>query len=66
MGQENKRSINVANSFGAPFEEDDRDAKTWFLYHNYIGSMFEMFKKVIGALLRLSMTILCMVMCVCL
>ncbi|KAN0127169.1 JAB1/Mov34/MPN/PAD-1 ubiquitin protease domain containing protein [Lactarius tabidus] len=48
MGQENKRSINVANSFGAPFEEDDRDAKTWFLYHNYIGSMFEMFKKVIA------------------
>jgi 26S proteasome regulatory subunit N8 len=46
LGQDNKRSINVANSFGVPFEEDDRDAKTWFLDHNYIESMFEMFKKV--------------------
>jgi hypothetical protein len=49
LGQDNKRSINVANSFGVPFEEDDRDAKTWFLDHNYIESMFEMFKKVNGA-----------------
>jgi len=46
LGQDNGRSINVANSFGVPFEEDDRDAKTWFLDHNYIESMFEMFKKV--------------------
>ena len=49
LGQDNGRSINVANSFGVPFEEDDRDAKTWFLDHNYIESMFEMFKKVNGA-----------------
>ena len=48
LGQDNGRSINVANSFGVPFEEDDRDAKTWFLDHNYIESMFEMFKKVNG------------------
>jgi 26S proteasome regulatory subunit N8 len=46
LGQDNGRSINVANSFGVPFEEDDRDAKTWFLDHNYVESMFEMFKKV--------------------
>ena len=54
LGQDNGpkgRSINVANSFGVPFEEDDRDAKTWFLDHNYIESMFEMFKKVNGAFL---------------
>ena len=48
LGQDNGRSINVANSFGVPFEEDDRDAKTWFLDHNYVESMFEMFKKVNG------------------
>jgi JAB1/Mov34/MPN/PAD-1 ubiquitin protease len=49
LGQDHGRSINVANSFGVPFEEDDKDAKTWFLDHNYVESMFEMFKKVNGA-----------------
>lgn len=48
LGQENSKSINVANSFGVPFEEDDKDAKTWFLDHNYVEGMFEMFKKVNG------------------
>ncbi|KAI0253472.1 maintenance of mitochondrial structure and function-domain-containing protein [Lactifluus subvellereus] len=46
LGQDHGRSINVANSFGVPFEEDDKDAKTWFLDHNYVESMFDMFKKV--------------------
>ena len=41
-------TINVANSFGIPFEEDERDAKTWFLDHNYIDGKYEMFKKVNG------------------
>jgi len=46
LGQDNGKSINVANSFGVPFEEDDKDAKSWFLDHNYVESMFDMFKKV--------------------
>jgi hypothetical protein len=50
LGQDNGKSINVANSFGVPFEEDDKDAKTWFLDHNYVEGMFEMFKKVNGTL----------------
>ena len=29
-----------------PFEEDDRDPSVWFLDHNYIESMSDMFKKV--------------------
>lgn len=29
-----------------PFEEDDKDPSVWFLDHNYIESMNEMFKKV--------------------
>ena len=29
-----------------PFEEDDRDPSVWFLDHNYIESMGDMFKKV--------------------
>ncbi|KDQ61314.1 hypothetical protein JAAARDRAFT_173973 [Jaapia argillacea MUCL 33604] len=46
LGQDNGKTINVANSFGIPFEEDEKDPKTWFLDHNYIEQMWEMFKKV--------------------
>ncbi|KAI0345400.1 Mov34-domain-containing protein [Trametopsis cervina] len=46
LGQDNGKTINVANSFGIPFEEDEKDPRTWFLDHNYIEGMWEMFKKV--------------------
>ncbi|KAG1756861.1 maintenance of mitochondrial structure and function-domain-containing protein [Suillus paluster] len=46
LGQDNGKTVNVANSFGIPFEEDERDSKTWFLDHNYIEGMYDMFKKV--------------------
>jgi len=46
LGQDNGKTVNVANSFGIPFEEDEKDSKTWFLDHNYIEGMYEMFKKV--------------------
>ncbi|KAF9496700.1 Mov34-domain-containing protein [Pleurotus eryngii] len=46
LGQDNGKTINVANSYGIPFEEDEKDSKTWFLDHNYIESMYELFKKV--------------------
>lgn len=46
LGQDTGKTINVANSFGIPFEEDEKDSKTWFLDHNYIDGMYEMFKKV--------------------
>ena len=49
LGQDNGTTVNVANSFGIPFEEDEKDSKTWFLDHNYIEGMWEMFKKVNGA-----------------
>lgn len=49
LGQDNGKTINVANSFAVPFEEDERDGKTWFLDHDYIEGMMEMFKKVNGA-----------------
>jgi 26S proteasome regulatory subunit N8 len=48
LGQDNGKTINVANSFAVPFEEDEKDSKTWFLDHNYIEGMWEMFKKVNG------------------
>lgn len=52
LGQDNGKVINVANSFAVPFEEDENNSKTWFLDHNYIESMWEMFKKVNGKHLR--------------
>jgi 26S proteasome regulatory subunit N8 len=48
LGQDNGKTINVANSFGIPFEEDEKDRKTWFLDHNYIDGMYDMFRKVNG------------------
>lgn len=33
-----------------PFEEDDKDPRTWFLDHNFVESMTDMFKKVNGTL----------------
>jgi len=38
--------VNVANSFAIPFEEDERDPSVWFLDHNYVEAMNDMFKKV--------------------
>ena len=32
--------------FLVPFEEDDKDPSVWFLDHNYVESMNDMFKKV--------------------
>lgn len=49
LGQDNGKTVNVANSFGIPFEEDEKDSKTWFLDHNYIEGMYDMFRKVNGA-----------------
>ncbi|ODQ82541.1 hypothetical protein BABINDRAFT_159107 [Babjeviella inositovora NRRL Y-12698] len=39
-------NIRVANSYAIPFEEDEKSPEVWFLDHNYIESMGEMFKKI--------------------
>ena len=59
LGQDNGKTVNVANSFGIPFEEDEKDSKTWFLDHNYIEGMWEMFKKVNGEYGNLSQVETC-------
>ncbi|KAL7419259.1 proteasome regulatory particle subunit [Cryptotrichosporon argae] len=46
LGQDNGTSINVANSFAVPFEEDDRDPRTFFLDLDYVEEMWRMFRKV--------------------
>lgn len=39
-------SQNKANQIAVPFEEDEKDPSVWFLDHNYVESMNDMFKKV--------------------
>ncbi|CCX35439.1 putative Proteasome regulatory particle subunit [Taphrina deformans PYCC 5710] len=46
LGQNNGKSVNVANSFAVPFEEDDKDPSVWFLDHNFVESMYDMYKKI--------------------
>ncbi|CDZ96835.1 26S proteasome regulatory complex, subunit RPN8/PSMD7 [Phaffia rhodozyma] len=46
LGQNDGKTVNVANSFAVPFEEDEKDPKTWFLDLDYVESMWEMFRKV--------------------
>jgi len=40
------RLVRVTNSFAVPFEEDEKDPSVWFLDHDYVESMNDMFKKV--------------------
>jgi 26S proteasome regulatory subunit N8 len=62
LGQNDGTNVRVSNSFAGrfyacgcessliyllvPFEEDEKDPSVWFLDHNYVESMREMFKKV--------------------
>ncbi|KAF2398166.1 putative proteasome regulatory particle subunit [Trichodelitschia bisporula] len=46
LGQNNGTDVRVSNSFAVPFEEDEKDPLVWFLDHNYVESMNDMFKKV--------------------
>ncbi|KAH9883109.1 proteasome regulatory particle subunit [Plenodomus biglobosus] len=46
LGQNDGQNVRVSNSFAVPFEEDEKDPSVWFLDHNYVESMNDMFKKV--------------------
>ncbi|RFU32684.1 hypothetical protein B7463_g3660, partial [Scytalidium lignicola] len=46
LGQNDGKNVRVSNSFAVPFEEDDKDPSVWFLDHNYVESMNDMFKKI--------------------
>ncbi|KAF2129075.1 putative 26S proteasome regulatory particle subunit Rpn8 [Dothidotthia symphoricarpi CBS 119687] len=46
LGQNDGHNVRVSNSFAVPFEEDEKDPSVWFLDHNYVESMNDMFKKV--------------------
>jgi len=38
--------LDIANSFAIPFDEDDKDKAVWFLDHEYLENMYNMFRKV--------------------
>ena len=38
--------LTIVNLSAVPFEEDEKDPSVWFLDHNYVESMNDMFKKV--------------------
>ena len=46
LGDTEANVIRVTNSFAIPFEEDEKNPSVWFLDHNFIESMTEMFKKI--------------------
>ncbi|CEP20775.1 RPN8 [Cyberlindnera jadinii] len=46
LGDNSTDTIRVSNSFAIPFEEDEKNPEVWFLDHNYIENMYEMFKKI--------------------
>ncbi|KAJ1821215.1 proteasome regulatory particle subunit, partial [Coemansia sp. RSA 2599] len=46
LGQNDGEVVNVANSFAVPFEEDEKNPSVWFLDHNYVETMRDMFKKI--------------------
>lgn len=46
LGDNTSDEIKVTNSYAIPFEEDEKTPSVWFLDHNFIESMGEMFKKI--------------------
>ena len=41
-----KGMLDISNSFAIPFDEDDKEKSVWFLDHDYLENMYNMFKKV--------------------
>ncbi|KZZ97069.1 26S proteasome regulatory subunit rpn-8 [Ascosphaera apis ARSEF 7405] len=46
LGQNDGKNVRVSNSFAVPFEEDEKNPSVWFLDHNFVESMNDMFKKI--------------------
>lgn len=46
LGSVRNKVLDVSNSFAVPFDEEDKDKDVWFLDHEYLESMYTMFKKV--------------------
>ena len=46
LGEVHKGKVDVTNSYAVPFEEDARDASSWYIDRQYHEDMYAMFKKV--------------------
>lgn len=46
LGDNTTDTISATNCYAIPFEEDDKNPEVWFLDHNFIDSMGEMYKKI--------------------
>lgn len=46
LGANRQGILDVSNSYAVPFDEDSHDKSVWFLDHDYLESMYSMFKKV--------------------
>ncbi|CUM65318.1 uncharacterized protein PRCAT00002953001 [Priceomyces carsonii] len=46
LGDNSSDEIKATNCYAIPFEEDEKNSSVWFLDHNFIESMGEMFKKI--------------------
>jgi 26S proteasome regulatory subunit N8 len=49
LGSTFQGKCDITNSFAVPFDEDLRNPGIWYLDHDYLDSMFGMFKKINGA-----------------
>ena len=48
LGETYKGKVDVTNSFAIPFDEDKNDPNVWYLDHNFLEEMFNMYKKING------------------
>ena len=46
LGSRTRNVVDITNTFGVPFEEDLNNPTVWFLDHDFLETMFRMFKKV--------------------
>jgi len=46
LGELSKGVLDVTNSFAVPFDEDDRNPAIWYIDHDFVDTMYTMFRKV--------------------
>ncbi|PJF16524.1 Mov34-domain-containing protein [Paramicrosporidium saccamoebae] len=46
LGNWTGRTVHITNSYAVPFEENEADPTVWYLDHNYLENMSELYKKI--------------------
>jgi hypothetical protein len=65
LGEVEKGRVDVVNSYALPFEEDPKDPSVFYLDHDYLESMYSMFRKVRGVIEEMSAACVCVCVCAC-